>query len=85
MEYMEVGLCFVIGAAIILLIGYSLRIKKKTVRVIILNSLIGGGFFALLSVSKLLYLPLSPLSMLVCGVFGLPGAVMIVIFTLFIG
>lgn len=85
MEYLEVGLCFVIGLTLILLIAYSLRIKKKGLRMLALNSVIGAGIIALVSVSRVLYLPLSPLTAIISGVFGVPGVAVIVVFTLFLG
>lgn len=84
MEYLEVGLCFVIGFAVMLLLAFSLRVKKKGVWLLVINSLAGGGVFAILSISKIIFLPFSPLSMAICGVLGLPGVAVIIIFTLFL-
>ena len=84
MEYVEIGCCFVIGLTVMLLIAYLTRVKKRGVRLLVVNSLIGGGIIALVSLSRLLYMPFSPLTMLITGMGGVPGAVMIIIFTLFL-
>lgn len=84
---MQIGVLLTYAGAIILifLIGKIFLWPIKLVLKLALNSVIGGAAILMINVLAVgfgIFIPLNILNALIVGVLGLPGAVLLLIFTL---
>ncbi len=84
---MQIGVLLTYAGAIILifLIGKIFLWPIKLVLKLVLNSVIGGAAILMINVLGAgfgIFIPLNILNALIVGVLGLPGAVLLLIFTL---
>ena len=84
---MQIGVLLTYAGAIILifLIGKIFLWPIKLVLKLALNSVIGGAAILMINVMAVgfgIFIPLNILNALIVGVLGLPGAVLLLIFTL---
>lgn len=84
MEYLEIAVCFLLGGAIALILGFVFNLRTKGFFRLIVNSLVGGILLALLSITGLLHLPLNPFNALAVGALGIFGLAAVAIVTLFL-
>lgn len=84
---MQIGVLLTYAGAIILifLIGKIFLWPIKLVLKLVLNSVIGGAAILMINVLAVgfgIFIPLNILNALIVGVLGIPGAVLLLIFTL---
>lgn len=80
----ETLLSYCIGALIVLFCGWLFSLKTKGILRLLFNTAAGAFLLAALSVFTPLQLPLNPLSALIVGILGLPGAALIVVIVCFL-
>ncbi len=74
----EVVLCIVAAVALVAVTVWVMRLKMPFVTRLIVNSLAGGALVAGLSAFNIIVLPFNALNSLLVGIFGLPGAGVVV-------
>ena len=84
MLYVEIAVCFLLGAAIATVFGFVFNLRTKGMFRLLVNSLAGGLLLLVLSLSGLVVLPLNPFNALLTGVLGLPALAVIAAVTFFL-
>ncbi|MCI8596689.1 MAG: hypothetical protein HFE35_07775 [Clostridia bacterium] len=80
----ETLISFFIGALIVVFCGWLFSLKTKGILRLLFNTAAGAFLLVALSVFTPLNLPLNPLSALITGILGLPGAALVIVITLFL-
>lgn len=80
----ETLLSYFIGALIVVFCGWLFSLKTKGILRLLFNTVAGAFLLVALSALTPLNLPLNPLSALITGILGLPGAALIIVITLFL-
>ena len=84
MLYVEIAVCFLLGAAIAAVFGFVFNLRTKGMFRLLVNSLAGSLLLLVLSLSGLVVLPLNPFNALLTGVLGLPALALIAAVTFFL-
>lgn len=77
-------LSYFIGALAVLFCGWLFSLKTKGILRILFNTAVGAFLLVMLSVFTPLDIPLNPLSALIVGALGLPGAALVVAIVCFL-
>lgn len=80
----ETVLSYFIGALVVILCGWLFSLKIKGILGLLLNTAAGAFLLVALSVFTPLNIPLNPLSALVTGILGLPGAILVIVIVYFL-
>lgn len=78
----ETVLIFIAAAALVFAVVWVTRLKTRGALRVLINSLAGGALLAGLSAFNIIVLPVNAFNALLVGVFGLPGAGVVVAATL---
>ena len=77
-KFAEGLLCVVAAVALVAVTVWIMRLKLPRIMRLIVNSLAGGALVAGLSAFNIITLPFNALNAVLVGVFGLPGAAVVV-------
>lgn len=77
-KFAEGLLCIVAAASLVAVTVWIMRLKLPRITRLIVNSLAGGALVAGLSAFNVIVLPFNALSAVLVGVFGLPGAAVVI-------
>jgi inhibitor of the pro-sigma K processing machinery len=84
MQYATIALSAVIGLLLAGLLGWVFALKTKGLLRILFNSLAGVILLLCLTLFKILYVPLNPVSALLVGFLGVPGVALVYVITAFL-
>ena len=80
-NYYEIITIFTIGVMFLVLISVLLKLKLKTILILAANSVIGTLIYVIMTIKITGFPPLDSVNVFLCGVSGLLGTLLVIIFT----
>lgn len=82
-QNVEIVLSFAIGLVLAVAVVRVFTLRAKTAVKVVLNVLAGAVLLFGVSLLKLVYVPFNPLTALIIGALGLPGAICVILLAIF--